>query len=275
MGADKLLGNGDMLFLWPGTSTLLRGQGTYVSDDEINSVISFVGTTEPQFVKELVQLKPPSADGEKSGKLPNRDELYEAAVDLIVREGRGSVSLLQRGLGIGYGRAARLVDYMAEDGIVGQYNGSQAREVLLTVEQWEEMSGGGGDSAAKAAPAPTKPAPAPKPASRPSQRVVRPLPDDEREEEKEDELPKDDEADEQVGEADVFEEAEEGAPFDAADQFEEDDEDEDDEDDEDEDDADDESDDDEAEDVVEDEVEDKPRGPGGKLPPAHYRAESA
>ena len=57
MGADKLLGNGDMLFLWPGTSTLLRGQGTYVSDDEINSVIAFVGTTEPQFVKELVQLK--------------------------------------------------------------------------------------------------------------------------------------------------------------------------------------------------------------------------
>ena len=57
MGADKLLGNGDMLFLWPGTSTLLRGQGTYVSDDEINAIVDFVGTTEPQFVKELVQLK--------------------------------------------------------------------------------------------------------------------------------------------------------------------------------------------------------------------------
>ena len=79
MGADKLLGNGDMLFLWPGTSTLLRGQGTYVSDDEINAVIDFVGTTEPQFVKELVQLK---ADGRSAAakpgkKLPNRDELYE------------------------------------------------------------------------------------------------------------------------------------------------------------------------------------------------------
>ena len=57
MGADKLLGNGDMLFLWPGTSTLMRGQGTYVSDDEINRVVDFVGTNEPQFVKELVQLK--------------------------------------------------------------------------------------------------------------------------------------------------------------------------------------------------------------------------
>ena len=60
-------------------------------------------------------------------------------VDIVVREGRGSVSLLQRGLGIGYGRAARLVDYMAEDGIVGDYNGSQAREVLYTSEEWDQM----------------------------------------------------------------------------------------------------------------------------------------
>src|SRR5262249_25596346 len=61
--------------------------------------------------------------------------------DVVIREGRGSVSLLQRALGIGYGRAARLVDFMAEDGIVGDYNGSQAREVLLTLEQWATMSG--------------------------------------------------------------------------------------------------------------------------------------
>lgn len=82
--------------------------------------------------------KKPSAEG---GKLKNRDELYEAAVDVVVREGRGSVSLLQRALGIGYGRAARLIDYMAEDGIVGEYNGSQAREILLSVEDWEKMQG--------------------------------------------------------------------------------------------------------------------------------------
>ncbi|MDZ7620036.1 MAG: DNA translocase FtsK, partial [Patescibacteria group bacterium] len=62
MGADKLLGNGDMLFLWPGTSTLIRGQGTYLSDDEITKVISAVATTEPQYVKELVQLKPGQPD---------------------------------------------------------------------------------------------------------------------------------------------------------------------------------------------------------------------
>ncbi len=143
MGADKLLGNGDMLFLWPGTSTLLRGQGTYLSDDEINRVIAAVATTEPQYVKELVQLqaREPAADAKAAG-LSHKDDLYEAAVDLVVREGRGSCSLLQRALGIGYGRAARLIDYMAEDGIVGNYNGSQAREVLITLDDWDRMRGG-------------------------------------------------------------------------------------------------------------------------------------
>ena len=141
MGADKLLGNGDMLFLWPGTSTLLRGQGAYVSDEEINNVVAFVGTVEQQFVPELVELKPAGAEEGGAGKFSNRDELYEAAIDIVVREGRGSVSLLQRALGIGYGRAARLIDYMAEDRIVGQYAGSQAREVLITPEKWAEMSG--------------------------------------------------------------------------------------------------------------------------------------
>ncbi|MGQ9822403.1 MAG: DNA translocase FtsK, partial [Thermogutta sp.] len=140
MGAEKLLGNGDMLFLRPGTSTLIRGQGTYVSDDEINRVIDAVAVREPQFVQELVQLKPSAPGG---GPTPTevRDELYEAAVDIVIREGRGSVSLLQRALGIGYGRAARLIDYMAEDGIVGPYNGSQAREVLISVEDWEARNG--------------------------------------------------------------------------------------------------------------------------------------
>jgi S-DNA-T family DNA segregation ATPase FtsK/SpoIIIE len=141
MGADKLLGNGDMLFLWPGTSTLLRGQGTYLTDEEINSVVDFVGTTEPEFVKELVQLKAADPTETSGAQLKSRDEFYEAAVDIVIREGRGSVSLLQRALGIGYGRAARLIDFMAEDGIVGTYNGSQAREVLITLEQWAVMLG--------------------------------------------------------------------------------------------------------------------------------------
>lgn len=142
MGAEKLLGNGDMLFLWPGTSMLLRGQGTYLTDDEINAVVATVSTGEQNFVNELVNIRV-KEDGEMAepGELRKRDELYESAIDVIVREGRGSVSLLQRALGIGYGRAARLVDFMAEDGFVGDYNGSQAREVLLSPADWERMQG--------------------------------------------------------------------------------------------------------------------------------------
>ena len=156
MGADKLLGNGDMLFLSPGTSQLLRGQGTYLSDDEITRVVDYVGTDSPQFAKELIELK--SKDEEESatpGVLKNRDDLYEAAVDIVVRERRGSVSLLQRCLGIGYGRAARLIDYMAEDGIVGEYNGSQAREIAISIEDWEAMQSGGVTQAAQVASSPT------------------------------------------------------------------------------------------------------------------------
>jgi DNA segregation ATPase FtsK/SpoIIIE, S-DNA-T family len=144
MGADKLLGKGDLLFLQPGTSTIIRAQGTYASDTEIQNVVNCL-ECEPEFAAELVQLKssdaPPTSTGEGGlrEQLRARDEVYEDAIDVVVREGRGSVSLLQRALGIGYGRAARLVDYMAEDGIVGNYNGSQAREVLYTQEEWEVM----------------------------------------------------------------------------------------------------------------------------------------
>ena len=84
-----------------------------------------------------------SGEGSALETLRARDDLYEQAIEVVVREGRGSVSLLQRALGIGYGRAARLIDFMAEDGIVGAYNGSNAREVLYTPEQWEQMKQGG------------------------------------------------------------------------------------------------------------------------------------
>jgi S-DNA-T family DNA segregation ATPase FtsK/SpoIIIE len=156
MGAEKLLGNGDMLFLWPGTSTLLRGQGTYLDDEEIARVVDFVSTTEPDFVHELVNLQvEDKAEGPPS-ELKKRDELYETAVDMVVREGRGSVSLLQRAMGIGYGRAARLIDFMAEDGIVGPYAGSQAREILITLQDWERMRGADGDEPVLATPAAAK-----------------------------------------------------------------------------------------------------------------------
>jgi len=180
MGADKLLGNGDMLFLWPGTSTLMRGQGTYLSDEEINRVVEFVSTGEQDFVKELVQLKVEDGATADPAKMKKRDDLYEQAVDVIVAEQRGSVSLLQRALGVGYGRGARLIDFMAEDGIVGPYNGSQAREVLISPEEWELMKSGQSPSG-ETAEADVVEAPAPK--TKRSNKIRPHLVEDEEEEE--------------------------------------------------------------------------------------------
>ncbi len=164
MGADKLLGNGDMLFLWPGTSNLLRGQGTYLSDEEIEAVTDAVSTGEQHFVQELIHIKVNKDEDEQASgdarSLPNRDELYDEAIEIVIREGRGSVSLLQRALRIGYGRAARLIDFMEEDGIVGAYNGSNARDVIMTMSQWQAIKSGGGNQGPAATDSPT---PAPRP----------------------------------------------------------------------------------------------------------------
>ena len=152
MGADKLLGNGDMLFLIPGTSHIIRAQGTYVSDGEINRVCAYLEQYPVEFSKELTQI---NVGGGKMGKdggagLKDRDEMYEAAIEVVIREQRGSTSLLQRALGIGYGRAARLIDYMAEDGIVGEFKSGSAREVLYSWEEWEGFKNGGSESGAAA-----------------------------------------------------------------------------------------------------------------------------
>ncbi len=132
-GAEKLLGSGDMLFLPPGTSKLVRVQGAYVSDEEVKSVVEHLKKcAAPQFSPELKCWKGAS-DRENSAK----DNLYNEAVRIVLETQRGSVSLLQRRLEIGYSRAAKLIDLMAEDGIVGEYKGSQAREVFLTLEEWD------------------------------------------------------------------------------------------------------------------------------------------
>jgi len=142
MGADKLLGKGDMLFLQPTNGEIIRAQCSYASDAEISRVVEHLAAT-PAPHRELIQLPTAAKDGkEVLEALRERDPMYEPAIEIVIREQRGSVSLLQRALGIGYGRAARLVDFMAEDGIVGAYNGSNAREVLITLEQWEAMKGG-------------------------------------------------------------------------------------------------------------------------------------
>jgi len=100
-----------------------------------------------------VDLKVAADGGGDVSQLRKRDDLYESAIEVVIREGRGSLSLLQRALGIGYGRAARLIDFMAEDGIVGQYNGSKSREVLMTMEEWDAIQAGqGSEQFANSAP---------------------------------------------------------------------------------------------------------------------------
>lgn len=133
-GAEVLMGQGDMLLLPPGSHKLLRAQGTYLEDSEIQAVLhDLAGRAKPEFHPELMRLK----GGESSEFTGERDPLFDQAVRVVLETRRGSVSLLQRRLTVGYSRASRLIDQMAEAGIVGEYKGSQAREVTMTLEEWE------------------------------------------------------------------------------------------------------------------------------------------
>ena len=142
-GAELLLGQGDMLFMPPGASKPVRSQGTFIDDHEIRASVKLVkGLAEAQYEPELVQIKSGvTMDGEME-----KDELFDDAVRVVLETKRGSVSLLQRRLTIGYARASRLIEMMAQTGIVGDYKGSQAREAMLTpggVGRDEGPAGGG------------------------------------------------------------------------------------------------------------------------------------
>ncbi|MCK5579429.1 MAG: DUF87 domain-containing protein, partial [Planctomycetes bacterium] len=131
-GAEKLLGKGDMLMLMPPATELHRALCTFIGDSEAKKVVDFLKKQgEPQFDRELVAIET-NNDFEDMGK----DELFDEAAQIVVETQRGSVSLLQRRLEIGYTRAARLVDMMAKIGVVGEYKGSKAREVMMTPEEW-------------------------------------------------------------------------------------------------------------------------------------------
>jgi S-DNA-T family DNA segregation ATPase FtsK/SpoIIIE len=135
-GADLLLGHGDMLFLPPGASKPTRAQGTFIDDKEVRDTVKTVRSlAEAQYEPELVQIKAAgSVDAEAA-----KDELFEDAVKVVLETKRGSVSLLQRRLTIGYSRASRLIEAMAAAGILGDYKGSQARECNITIDDWEAM----------------------------------------------------------------------------------------------------------------------------------------
>lgn len=136
-GGEVLMGQGDMLYLPPGSSKLVRAQGTFIGDEELRRVVKHCRQFgEPKYHPELVRMPDPNA-----ANAQERDELFDDAVEIILETGRGSVSLLQRRLNVGYGRASRLIDQMAMAGIVGDYKGSQAREVAITKEEWQAIKG--------------------------------------------------------------------------------------------------------------------------------------
>ena len=153
-GAEKLVGKGDMLYAPIGNGKPLRVQGCFVSDAEVEAVATYVKqnftTTYDQEVMEEIErkamqtgnAKPTASDPEPNAEELDGDEMLPAAVDVILETGQASVSMLQRRLKLGYARAARIVDEMEEKGIVGPFQGSKPRSILITKEQWESMRSG-------------------------------------------------------------------------------------------------------------------------------------
>lgn len=158
-GGELLLGHGDMLFLNPGSNDLSRAQGTLVTDSEIRKVVKFMKeVATPTFERQLLVMRKPSEEGNGLGNLSDEerllqsknnssaslkaaqeDPLFERAVEIVLESRRGSVSLLQRRLAIGYTRSSRLIDLMGIAGIISDHKGSVARDVLITIDEWELM----------------------------------------------------------------------------------------------------------------------------------------
>lgn len=141
-GAERLLGKGDMLFFPVGAPKPIRVQGAYVSDSEIEAVVDFVkAQAKPTYVAESVTRE--ATDGESLGE---EDPLFDEAVRLILETEEASISKLQRRFRIGYTRAARLIDAMESRGLVGPYEGSKPRKVLMTLERWDAIRAKARDS---------------------------------------------------------------------------------------------------------------------------------
>ena len=135
-GAEALIGKGDMLFIPPGTSNLVRAQGAFVSDEEINGIVDFLKEkNDPPVFAEAVQRQIDSSDEDSSGLLDGgEDEMLNKALGVLKSSKRASTSMLQRRLRIGYNRAARLMEELEDRGIVGPENGSSPREILVDLD---------------------------------------------------------------------------------------------------------------------------------------------
>jgi S-DNA-T family DNA segregation ATPase FtsK/SpoIIIE len=142
MGAEHLLGKGDMLFLPPGSSRLIRVHGAFVTETEINRVVDFWKEQATPEYDQSFLVAPPTDDAEPEGEEAapgGQDAMYEEAVRIVLEMGKASTSTLQRRLRLGYGRAARILDMMQRDGIIGPPDGSKPREVLKRPEWLREV----------------------------------------------------------------------------------------------------------------------------------------
>jgi S-DNA-T family DNA segregation ATPase FtsK/SpoIIIE len=139
MGAEHLLGKGDMLFLPPGSSRLVRVHGSYVSESETNSVVEFwKQQAEPDYDQSFL-IAPADDDEEAEEYEGPEDAMYQEAVRVVCEMGKASTSTLQRRLRLGYGRAARILDMMQRDGIIGPPDGSRPRDVLKRPDWLQEI----------------------------------------------------------------------------------------------------------------------------------------
>ncbi|HEX7829997.1 MAG TPA: DNA translocase FtsK 4TM domain-containing protein, partial [Thermoanaerobaculia bacterium] len=140
-GAEKLLGNGDMLFLPPGTARIRRLHGAYVSEKEITEIVDFVKKNqgEPKFLEEITKVEPEKNGADGIDYLD--DPKYDDAVRVVLTTGQASASYLQRRLKLGYSRAARLIEIMEANGIVGPSQGSKPREILVRSDDYPSASG--------------------------------------------------------------------------------------------------------------------------------------
>ena len=142
MGAEHLLGKGDMLFLPPGSSRLTRLHGAFVTESEINRVVDFwKQQAKPEYDQSFLIAPPSEEEGAADAEVGNeeQDPMYEEAVRLVLQMGKASTSTLQRHLRLGYGRAARILDMMQRDGIIGPPDGSKPREVLKRPDWLREV----------------------------------------------------------------------------------------------------------------------------------------
>jgi DNA segregation ATPase FtsK/SpoIIIE, S-DNA-T family len=131
-GAEQLLGRGDMIYVPPGANKQLRVHGAWVSDDEVKAICEFLRTQGTAVYEEVVL--PTEADGAEAGDAEDRDDLYWDAVHLVIGQRQGSISFLQRRMRLGYPKAARFIDMMEQDRILGPGDGAKPREVLVGPE---------------------------------------------------------------------------------------------------------------------------------------------